>query len=63
MKQQPGVDKATTRRLAVEADADPRSVQRELQEPNSVRGMPGHRIRRVLETHGLRPRQSDAEKA
>lgn len=46
------VDTATARHLAVEADADPRSVRRELRAPGSVRGMAGHRIRAVLAMHG-----------
>lgn len=61
MKQRSGLDEATRRQIAVEAGADPRSVQRELVEPNSVRGMPGHRIRHVLEKHGLRPRTSERD--
>lgn len=58
MKQRSGVDEATSRRIAVEADADPRSVKRELMQPGSVRGMSGHRIREVLERRGLRPKPS-----
>jgi hypothetical protein len=52
-----GIDRATLRRLAVEADADPRSVIAELRacrgERPHVRGMSGHRVRRVLREHGL----------
>ena len=54
-----GIDRATLRRLAVEADADPRSVIAELRaargERAPVRGMAGHRVRRVLAEHGLIP--------
>lgn len=46
------IDTATLRRLAVEAEADPRTVARYLRgEP--VRGLAKHRIRRVLGEHGL----------
>lgn len=44
---------AELRRLGVEADADPRTVQRELDEAESVVGMVGDRIRAVLRRHGL----------
>jgi hypothetical protein len=52
-----GIDRATLRALAVEAEADPRSVIAELraargQRPH-VRGLAGHRVRRVLARHGL----------
>jgi hypothetical protein len=47
------VDSATARRLAVEADADPRTILRELAEPGSVHGMAGQRVRSVLARHGL----------
>ena len=43
------IDAATIRKLAVLAEADPRSVRKELDTPGSVRGLPGHRIRAVLE--------------
>lgn len=42
-------DAATLRRLAVRAEADPRSVKKEILHPGSVRGMSGQRIRRVLQ--------------
>jgi hypothetical protein len=42
-------DAATIRKLAVLAEADPRSVRKELGTPGSVRGLPGHRIRAVLD--------------
>lgn len=45
------MDTATIRRLAVEAECDPRSLLREVNEPGSVRGLPGHRIRAVLAKH------------
>jgi hypothetical protein len=48
------IDTATVRRLAVEAEADPRSVERRLRGA-LVRGMAGHRIDRVLAAHGLAP--------
>lgn len=38
----------TLRRIAVEANADPRSVRKELLCPGSVRGMAGQRIREAL---------------
>ena len=52
-----GVDLATLRRLAVEADVDPRSIVAELRaargERDHVRGMAGHRVRRLLAQKGL----------
>lgn len=42
------IDTATARKLAVAASADPRTVLREFRQPGSVRGMAGHRVRRVL---------------
>ncbi len=54
-----GIDLATLRALAVAADADPRSVIAELRaargERAHVRGMAGHRVRRVLVGKGLIP--------
>lgn len=54
-----GIDRATLRRLAVEADADPRSVIAELRaargERRQVKGMAGRRVRRVLVERGLIP--------
>jgi hypothetical protein len=47
------LDKATLRRLSVESESDPRTVQKEFLVPGSVKGLPGHRIRRVLAAHGL----------
>lgn len=47
------LDEATTRRIAVEADVDPRTVLRELREPGSVRGMSGERARTALIKRGL----------
>jgi hypothetical protein len=41
------------RELAVQAQADPRTVQRELREPGSVRGIVGDRVRTVLREQGL----------
>jgi hypothetical protein len=46
------VDTLTVRRVAVEAEADPRSVSRELR-GERVRGLVGERIRRILREHGL----------
>lgn len=52
-----GIDRATLRALAVEAEADPRSVIAELRaargQRQHVRGLAGHRVRRVLARHGL----------
>jgi hypothetical protein len=48
------LDTATIRRLAVEADVDPRSVERRLR-GERVRGLAGHRIDRVLAAHDLAP--------
>ena len=52
-----GLDSFTLRRLAVEAEVDPRSVIAELRAAKGqrvpVRGMSGHRVRRVLKAHGL----------
>ena len=41
------------RELAVQAQADPRTVQRELREPGSVRGIVGDRVRAALKAQGL----------
>lgn len=50
----PPLDAATVRQIAVLASVDPRTVLRALRgEP--VRGMPGHRIRAVLQAEGLLP--------
>jgi hypothetical protein len=49
------IDSLTLRAISVEADADPRSVRREIREPGSVRGRPGERIRAVLSRRGIRP--------
>ena len=49
------IDLATARSLAVRAEVDPRSIYRELKEPGSVRGLAGHRARRVLREAGLLP--------
>ena len=46
------VDTAMIRRLAVEADADPRTVRRVLR-GERVRGMVDRRVRRVLAAHDL----------
>jgi hypothetical protein len=48
------VDAAITRRLAVEADADPRSVTKRLR-GGTLKGLAQHRIDRVLRAHGLEP--------
>lgn len=54
-----GIDRATLRRLAVAADADPRSVIAEIRaskgQRQHVRGMAGQRVRRVLREHGILP--------
>lgn len=54
MKSAPEIrfDTATIRRLAVEADVDPRTVRRRLR-GESVRGMAAHRVDAVLVKHGL----------
>lgn len=53
------IDGPTVRLVAVQAEVDPRSVIAELRaqlgEGRPVRGMAGHRIRRVLRRHGLLP--------
>ena len=49
------LDKLTIRRLACEAHCDPRTLQRELDEPGSVKGLVGDRIRRVLAERPARP--------
>jgi len=54
------LDKATVRELAVRASVDPRSITRALA-GESVRGMAGHRARRVLQEAGLLPEQRKAE--
>jgi len=51
----PVVDTLTIRAIGVEADADVRTVQRELAQPGSVRGRPGERVRAVLKRRGLLP--------
>ena len=48
------VDAATLRRLAVNADADPRTVAKEIAKPGSVDGMSGQRVRAALVKAGLR---------
>jgi hypothetical protein len=52
-----GIDRATLRALAVAADVDPRSIIAELRaergERPHVRGMAGHRARRVLAERGF----------
>lgn len=60
---EPGqIDTATIRRLAVEAEADPRSVEARLR-GKKVRGLAGHRIDRVLAAHGLTPGMLASEAA
>jgi hypothetical protein len=41
-------DASTLRRLAVRHGVDPRSIQRELSAPGSVRGMAGERARAAV---------------
>jgi hypothetical protein len=52
-----GLDSLEIRRIAVESDSDPRSVQRELRAlcgvDKPVRGRAGERIRSVLRRHGV----------
>lgn len=48
------IDTATIRRLAVEADADHRTVRKRLHGEH-VLGMAGHRVDRVLRAHGIEP--------
>jgi hypothetical protein len=48
------VDAAMLRRLAVLSESDPRSVRNEIS-GKRVRGLSGHRIRRVLHAEGLLP--------
>lgn len=61
-------DHPTTRRLAVEADADPRSITAELLAARGlrphVRGRAGTRVREVLARHGYLPaREREVEAA
>lgn len=44
----PRLPASRAREIAVICEADPRSVQRELREPGSVRGAVGRRIRQLL---------------
>ena len=46
------LDWANLRKLAVEAEVDPRTIKKELSEPGSVLGMSGDRAREVLIKHG-----------
>ncbi|HEX4474063.1 MAG TPA: hypothetical protein VH142_03230 [Polyangiaceae bacterium] len=50
----PNIDTLTIRSIGVDADADVRSVQKELERPGSVRGRAGERIRAALVRRGLR---------
>lgn len=58
------LDSRTLLSLAVEADADPRSVAKELRalrgDAPHVRGRAGERIRAVLASRGLVPRRDAA---
>lgn len=47
-------DPIEIRRIACDAMCDPRTVAKELDEPESVRGIVGLRVRRELEKRGLR---------
>ena len=53
------IDTTTVRRLALEADVDPRTIVAELKaargERARVRGISGDRARRVLRQHGFLP--------
>lgn len=49
----PFIDSLTMRSIGVEADADVRSVRRELEQPGSVRGRAGERVRMALARRGL----------
>jgi hypothetical protein len=51
----PITDSLTVRAIGVDADADVRSVKRELSAPGSVRGRAGERIRAALQRRGLVP--------
>jgi len=53
-------DPQAVRRVAVSAIVDPRSVRRELEQPGSVRGMAGHRIRRAIAEHSATPPEPSA---
>lgn len=46
------IDESTARRLAVKADCDPRTIRKALR-GETVRGLAGHRVKRVLEEEGL----------
>lgn len=48
------IDTATIRRLAVEAESDHRTVRKRLL-GETVKGLAGHRVDRVLRAHGLEP--------
>lgn len=54
------LDASTLRRLAVQADVDPRSLQRLLRGEH-VRGAAGHRARRVLVEFGYLTEPSATE--
>ena len=53
------VDRPTLLRLAADADADPRSVERALHGEH-VRGRAGERIARALETNGFAASAAEA---
>lgn len=53
------IDAATLRKLAVASESDPRSVRRVLA-GEEVRGLAGHRVRRVLVEAGLLPATATA---
>ncbi len=42
------VDRIFVIQVAAESKSDPRTVEKEIREPGSVRGLPGDRIRLVL---------------
>lgn len=52
---------ARARELAVAASCDPRTVRKEYDEPGSVGGLVGDRIRTALAAHGLRDNRPERE--
>ncbi len=60
VRQAQKLDSATLRRLAVEAECDPRTLVAEYrfqrgERPRAVRGMAGDRARRALRNNGFLP--------
>lgn len=48
------LDRLELRKLSIEIECDERTLRRELLDPDSVKGLVGARIRRVLRARGLR---------